>query len=258
MANSPISLEYYPKVPANKLALAKQKITTNKENWDAPFFMDVYAYADLNEFRQILEPFLNDENLKKLIILGTGGSYQTMKGLSLLSQKKIYFIASSRPYELNQVLAETSPADSVVIPISRAGNTLDVNSTINLFKDYKMIALSSLGAMYEIVQQLNATIIPFPDLSGRFAVSVCSVLLVPALLANIDVEQIQKGLEDGYNDFKELDNDENNLALVYAAFLELLYQKGFRNIFSMPYSQWLEGLVGLFVQEISESEWKRK
>ena len=41
MANSPISLEYYPKVPANKLALAKQKITTNKENWDAPFFMDV-------------------------------------------------------------------------------------------------------------------------------------------------------------------------------------------------------------------------
>ena len=83
-----------------------------------------------------------------------------------------------------------------MIPNSRAGNTFNVNSTINLFKDYKMIALSSLGAMYEIVQQLNTTIIPVPDLSGKFAPSVCSVLLVPALLANINVEQIQKGLEE--------------------------------------------------------------
>ena len=33
----------------------------------------MYAYADLNEFRQILEPFLNDENLKKLIIWEQGG-----------------------------------------------------------------------------------------------------------------------------------------------------------------------------------------
>lgn len=256
MVEKPLTLEYYPAVSNEMLNDAKSKIEANKTKWDAPFFMDVYKYGDLDEFKQILKPFLEDSKLENIIILGTGGSYQTMKGLSLLGKKKIYFIASSRPKELNKVLKKTSPQNSVVIPISRAGNTLDVNSTINLFKDYKMIALSSQGAMYDLVKKLNATIIPVPDLSGRFAASICSVVFVPAILAGIDVIQFQKGLDDAYQSLKNLDSLASNPALCYATFLFGLYNKGYRNVFSMPYSKWLEGVVGLFVQEISESSGK--
>jgi glucose-6-phosphate isomerase len=258
MPENPIELEYYPKLPQELLKKAVDKINENKSNWEDPFFMDVYGYADLAHFKELCKPYLEDPNLKNLIILGTGGSYQTMKALSLFAKKNIHFLYSSRPHELSEVLFRTLPENSLIIPISRGGKTIDVNSILPLFKEYKILALSSQGPMNDMVKKFNATILPVPDLSGRFAASVCSVMLVPALISGIKVDQVQKGLEDGYVLFKNLDtsNLDLNIALQYAVFVYHLYQKGYRNIFSMPYSQWLEGLTGLLVQEISESTGK--
>ncbi|QEE17915.2 hypothetical protein DSAG12_03753 [Promethearchaeum syntrophicum] len=258
MPENPLELEYYPIVPQELLKRAIDKINENKSHWDEPFFMDVYGYADLAHFKEICTPFLEDPSLKNLIILGTGGSYQTMKALSLFAKKKIHFLYSSRPHELSEVLFRTLPSDSLVIPISRGGKTIDVNSILPLFKEYKILALSSQGPMNDMVKKFNATILPVPDLSGRFAASVCSVMLVPALISGIKVEQVQKGLEDGYALYKNLDksNIDLNSALQFAVYAYHLIKKGYRNIFSMPYSQWLEGLTGLFVQEISESTGK--
>ncbi len=261
MPEIPIELEYYPKLPQELLTKAVDKIKENKSNWDDPFFMDVYGYADLAHFKEICKPYIEDLNLKNLIIIGTGGSYQTMKALSLFTKKNIHFLYSSRPHELSEVLFRTLPADSLVIPISRGGKTIDVNSILPLFKEYKILALSSQGPMNDMVKKINATILPVPDLSGRFAASVCSVMLVPALISGINVEQVQKGLEDGYTLFKNLDESDKsnfdiNSALQFAVYVYHLYKKGYRNIFSMPYSQWLEALTGLFVQEISESTGK--
>ena len=49
---------------------------------------------------------------------------------------------------------------------------------------------------------------------------------------------------------------ENHLAIELATFLFNLYKKGYKMVFSMPYSKNLEGSVGLFVQGISESTGK--
>lgn len=255
MVELPLELEYYPSVSEEMKEFARKEINTNAAHWEAPFFMDVYAYANIEEFKAVCKPFLDDPNLKNIIILGTGGSYQTMKALSLFSEKNIIFLTSSRPHELAKVLSETKPEDSVVLPISRAGKTLDINSILGSFKDYKMIALSSQGPMYDLVKNLNAKIVDVPDLSGRFAASVCSVGLLPAILAKIEIEDFQKGLADAYAVFKDLKNSAN-IAFDYAVFLDRIYKKGYRNIFSMPYSEWLEGSAGLFVQEISESSGK--
>jgi glucose-6-phosphate isomerase len=255
MVELPVDLEFYPSVSEELKDFARKEITTNAAHWEAPFFMDVYAYANIEDFKAVCKPYLEDPKIKNIIILGTGGSYQTMKALSLFSEKNLVFLTSSRPHELAKVLSETKPDDSVVLPISRAGKTLDVNSILGSFKEYKMIALSSQGPMFDLVKKLNATIVDVPDLSGRFAASVCSVGLLPAILAKIDVEEFQKGLADAYTLFKDLKNS-SNIALEYAVFLDKIYKKGFRNIFSMPYSEWLEGAAGLFVQEISESSGK--
>ena len=128
MLNTVLKLEYYPQVPKHILDNAITTIQTNKSHWDPPFFMDVYKYANLTEFTKVCQPFINDPNLQNLIILGTGGSFQTMKALELFSNKHIYFLTSSRPHELAKVLTATTPADSIVIPISRGGKTLDIDS----------------------------------------------------------------------------------------------------------------------------------
>ncbi len=251
-----LKLECYPNPTKEDLEKAVITIKQNSSKWDYPFFMDVYAHSDVKHFKEIVDLYLNNDQIKNVIILGTGGSIQTILALQNFSKKCIIPITSSRPHELKWALEHTSPKDSVVIPISRAGNTLDVNSVINLFREYPMIALSSMGQMYELVKSLNATILPVPDLSGRFAASVCSVALVPALVCGIDVNEFMKGLDDGYRVFKDLNHIEHNLALKYATFLFNLYNKGYRNVFSMPYSSYLEGAVGLLIQEISESSGK--
>ena len=73
------------------------------------------------------------DDIKNVIILGTGGSIQTLLALKHLSKKKIFPITSSRAVELKGCLDKTSPNDSIVIPISRGGETLDINSTIGIF-----------------------------------------------------------------------------------------------------------------------------
>jgi glucose-6-phosphate isomerase len=110
--------------------------------------------------------------------------------------------------------------------------------------------------MYEYLKKKNIPILPVPDLSGRFAGSVSNVALVPAYLAGIDIEAFLKGLDAAYKRYRNLEDFDQNFALQLAAHLYAHYQKGYRNCFVMPYSSYLEGAAGLFVQEISESSGK--
>ncbi|MHA1341857.1 MAG: hypothetical protein ACTSRZ_04955 [Promethearchaeota archaeon] len=251
-----LELEFYPELNNNLFKKAVEIIQQNSSKWAKPFFIDVYNYSDIEKFKEICLPFLKKPNFRNIIILGTGGSIQTSLALCKLFDKKLYPIVSSRPEELREVLNNCKPEESVVLPISRGGKTLDVNSTLDLFKEYPMIGLSSQGPMFEYLKSRNIPILDVPDLSGRFAASVCSVGLVPALLGGIDIEYFLKKLDTAYKIFKDLSDVQNNIALQYATFLKVVYNNGYSNIFNMPYSSLLEGLVGLFVQELSESSGK--
>jgi glucose-6-phosphate isomerase len=107
--------------------------------------------------------------------------------------------------------------------------------------------------MYKILKKKNTTIMDIPDLSGRFAGSISNVGLVPAYVAGIKIDNFLNGLELGYKLFM---NKDINKSLEFAVFLFELYKRGYKLTFSMPYSKNLEGSVGLFVQEISESTGK--
>ena len=251
----PLLVEFYPEVPLDKLSAAVKLIAKNAPQYDAPFFMEPDKYINMGEIKEICDPFIA-KGIQNVIVLGTGGSIQTLLALQNLAPRRIVPIPSSRPSELKQALETTSPADSVVVPISRGGETLDINSTISRFKEYPMLALSSRGAMFDLVSSLGATIMDVPDLSGRFAGSCTNVGIVPAYLAGIDVDELLGGLKAGYENFGPETAVNENPAKALAAYLFSLYKGGFRNVFSMVYSRWLEGAVGLFVQEISESSGK--
>jgi len=252
--NTKIKLECYPEITDAIINDTINIIKKNKETWDPPFFFDTSTYLDLPKIRKTVDQY-NIANLENIIILGTGGSIQTFLALKHLAKKKIFPITSSRAIELKGCLDKTSPDNSIVIPISRGGETLDVNSTIGTFikKGYKFIGLSSTGTMHEILKKIECPILDVPNLSGRYAGSVTNVGIVPAYLAGINIEAFLNGLKDGYKIFSKY---ERQPAIELAAFLFDLYKKGYKVIFSMPYSKNLEGLVGLWVQGLSESTGK--
>ena len=254
LMNPPV-FELYPSLPAEKLRDAAELVEKNQAKFDSPFFMEPYKHVDLTEIKKVCDPFLA-KGVKNVIVLGTGGSIQTLLALQYLAPRRIVPLPSSRPSELKEALKTTSPKDSVVLPISRGGETLDVNSTLSLFKNYPMIALSARGAMFNLVRSLNATIMDVPDLSGRFAGACTNVGIVPAYLAGINVKKFLDGTVAGYKSSNPTVPIEQNPAKKFAVYLYFLHKKGFTNVFSMPYSRWLDGSVGLFVQEISESTGK--
>lgn len=249
-----IKFEYYPELPETIISEAIKTIGESKDKWDLPFFRDTNSYLNLDEIKQKAGQFQN-EKIKNIIVLGTGGSIQTLSALKHLSKKKIFPVPSSRAVELSGCLDKTKREDSIVIPISRGGETLDVNSTIGIFlkEGYQFLGLSSQGSMNDILKGIGCPILDVPDLSGRFAGSISSVGIVPAYLAGLDIDAFLQGLRIGYNTY--VDNTDND-ALKFAAYLYTLYKKGYKVVFSMPYSKNLEGIVGLLVQEISESTGK--
>ncbi len=251
-----LNFEYYPKINANLMEKLISISKSNKHHWDPPFFTDTETYIDMGAIHQASKGFLN-EKIKNVIVLGTGGSIQTLLALRHLSKKNLYSITSSRAVELKRCLDATDPENSVVIPISRGGETLDVNSTIGIFlkNNYKFLGLSSKGTMRQILEKIGCPILEVPDVSGRFAGSISNVGIVPAFLLGVNIEDFLKGLTDAYKEFMGFDD---NPAFRFAAFLYNLYEKGYKTVFSMPYSLNLEGSVGLFVQETSESTGKNE
>jgi glucose-6-phosphate isomerase len=249
-----VKFECYPDIIETMIKDSINTIKNNKENWDPPFFFDTKSYLDMSKIRKTTDQYITD-NLKNIIILGTGGSIQTFLALKHLAKRKIFPITSSRTVELKGCLEKTSPSNSLVIAISRGGETLDVNSTIGIFlrKGYPFLGLSSMGTMYKILEDKQIPILDVPDLSGRYAGSISNVAIVPAYLAGINVEDFLNGLEEGYKIFSI--NDDNP-AIELSTFLFNLYKKNYKTVFSMPYSKNLEGSVGLWVQGISESTGK--
>jgi len=252
--NSYFDFEYYPKINPKIIERNKQTIISNRNKWESPFFTDTTSYLDLVKIKDVTKDYIN-EKIKNVIVLGTGGSIQTLLALKHLAKKKLYHITSSRAVELKNCLDTTNPEESIVIPISRGGETLDVNSTIGTFlkKGYNFLGLSSKGTMYNILNKIGCPILEVPDLSGRFAGSISNVGILPSYLLGINITEFLKGLSDGYDKFMHF---HENPALEFSSFLYGLYLKGYINVFSMPYSTTVEGSVGLFVQEISESTGK--
>jgi glucose-6-phosphate isomerase len=250
-----LELEYYPRISQSHLSTLIALIKENKPHWGAPFFMDVYSHVDLEKIHEVCDPIMETPP-ENLIVLGTGGSIQTMMALEGFTQCNFIPVVSSRPRELATILQFCEPEESFVIPISRGGNTLDVNSTLDIFSSYPMLGLSSQGPMFEYLKKKKIPILPVPDLSGRFAASVTNVALVPAYLAGIDIEKFLAASEKAYTLYRNLDNPNENIALQFASHIYTQYKNGYRNCFVMPYSSYLEGSAGLFVQEISESSGK--
>ena len=78
--NSYFDFEYYPKIEPKIIEKNEQIIISNRDKWESPFFTDTTSYLDLAKIEGVAKEYAN-EKIKNVIVLGSGGSIQTLIAL---------------------------------------------------------------------------------------------------------------------------------------------------------------------------------
>ncbi len=84
--NPYFGFEYYPKINTKVIERHEQFIISNRDKWESPFFTDTTSYLNLAKIEDAAKEYA-DEKIKNIIVLGTGGSVQTLLALKHLAKK---------------------------------------------------------------------------------------------------------------------------------------------------------------------------
>jgi len=203
----------------------------------------------LDELRQVQTGGYDD-----LIVVGNGGSVTTFRGLTHAHNTAVrtHIDTSMEPARLQQLQDRTDPASTLVVAVSKSGETRGVLESLQYFleAEYPAAAVTTDhdSTLRDLVAEHGLDVWPHPDIGGRFSGGTMSALL-PATLAGIDVEPFVEGLHTGYN---ELWNTESPVARFGTALHEL-EQDGVTDVFAPVYSYRLFGYHPLLVQLIHET-----
>ncbi len=221
------------------------KVNVDKVNQTSDW-SEVFDYREnIDNLLSTLQPF---QNAKNIILVGNGGSitsYDAYLG-ALGTQKKSYTLWTMEPDFIKEVKDNCPPEESVVVAVSKSGNTLGLIETLSAFLNYKVIAVTNPteGTLCQIAKKMNWTIIEHPAIGGRFSGGTSSAF-VPAILAGLDVTKIQDGLERGY----QMKTDAYSLS----KYLFDLEKKGYNEVYVPIYSNRLKNFQNLIIQLMHES-----
>jgi glucose-6-phosphate isomerase len=217
-------------------------------------------------FSQYIPDFKNIEKLaskykkkKNIIIIGNGGSITSFNYFytALGSKTKIHIIATMEPDVLNSTRKICNKKDTVILTISKSGNTVGVIESLVYFIDYPSIIIiteNKKSALKEIQEKYSFEFIEHPPIGGRYSGFTPSGLL-PAAISGMDIKRIWKGAEKAY---KIYGPNKNNKAVELASMLYELDKKGYNEIFMPIYSSKLLGSKDIITQLIHESVGKKQ
>ncbi len=194
--------------------------------------------------------------IENLIIIGRGGSVSTFRafweGLGINKyQKKVYIIDTADPDFINSVRKKASAQSSLVIAISKSGNTIDVIENLLCFSGYQTVVITSRtqdNALFGFASKKGFQVIDHQEIGGRYS-GLTEVSLVPATICGFQVEEIIKGGGEGYKKFTVTGNEAEKLALI----VKYYARKGLSEIFWPIYSKGLVAFSELIMQLIHES-----
>ncbi|MFB6245806.1 MAG: hypothetical protein ABEJ03_05675 [Candidatus Nanohaloarchaea archaeon] len=220
-----------------------------------PGFVEAEPDLDLVESR-------TDLDYEKLIVIGNGGSITSFRAFfyAFISEvdTEVRLVTTTDPDYLNRISKETSSEDTLVVAVSKSGETATVVESLLYFlkRDYDAFAVTSdnEGALREIVERKDLDWIAHRDVGGRFS-GLTETALAPAALAGIDVREIRKGGEQMY---RRLSPEKNyNPALNVASALYDAQKRGFNEVFAGFYSSRMLGFKPLLVQLMHETVCKQ-
>jgi glucose-6-phosphate isomerase len=198
---------------------------------------------------------------KNIIMIGYGGSVTSFKAIhdalrEHTSNKKIFVLDTVDPDYFKEVMQQCPKNDTLVIAISKSGNTLGVIQSLFFFQEYKIITITSEdeedNGLFAIAKKRKLPNFPHPNIGGRFSART-STLFLPAFLLGYDIEAIEYGLQTSYSKYHEQVPITKNLALYTAAKLNTFEKRGFNTLYFPLYSKKLNGFMELITQLIHES-----
>lgn len=204
---------------------------------------------DFELMQQISKEYQQYPNI---LIIGHGGSITSIYGfynaLKYQATKQMYFLSTVDPDYIHELKQKLNPKDTLVISVSKSGETVTQIEMMMPFINYPMLIItgksSSLRALGE---KIGAKIILHPTIGGRYT-GLTEVALLPAALAGLDVKGLYAGAEKFYEVFEK-----ENLAWKAASVLYQLEQKGFVDVFMPFYAHNLFPMSNVIVQLCHES-----
>lgn len=189
-------------------------------------------------------------HFQNILVIGHGGSITSFMGFYhvLPHQKNIRILSTVDPDYIERLKLELRPADTLVIAISKSGETVTQLEALMQFIKYPLLFITRKGSTLEqIGLKAGAKIISHPEISGRFT-AFTEVGLAPAAICGINVEKLYEGAEQFYKNYRT-----GNIAMNAAQMMYALENKGFVDIYVPFYSHELFAFRNLIVQLCHES-----
>lgn len=188
----------------------------------------------------------------KIVVIGHGGSITSFEGMYYALQEKVtkqaFFVSTVDPDYLAKIKQLTTPEDTVVVAISKSGQTVTQLEALAQFLDYPLVVVTGVaGPLADIAHVQNAKVLIHPPIGGRFT-GLTEVGLLPAMLCGLDVEEIYRGAQKIYADFNQ-----DNLAYQAANVFWQLEQQGIVDVFMPIYSEAMRPFANLIIQLCHES-----
>lgn len=190
---------------------------------------------------------------KNLLIIGHGGSITSFYGfyhaLEDQSTKKVEFINTVDPDFISNIKKNYDKSDSLVIGISKSGDTVTQLEAMLHFLDYPLLIISTKGStLYQIGERLGATLLDHPPVGGRFT-GFTEVALLPAALCGFEIKEMFSGALEYYQYFGS-----DNLAWRAASVISQLEQEqDYIGVFMPFYTHYLYPFSHVIVQLCHES-----
>lgn len=219
---------------------------------DEPDFVSVEP--DIDRIKEVKQQY----DYENLVVIGNGGSITSFRAYlyAFLGEtgKNVRLVTTMDPDYLNNLTDDLDPEETLVMPISKSGETVGVIESLMHFvnRDYQVCAVTSDndGALRQIVETNDYGFIEHRDVGGRFS-GLTETALAPALFSGIDIEEIRKGGEEMYE--KLSPKMQYNPALNVASALYNAEEEGFQEVFAPFYSTRIFGFYPLMVQLMHET-----
>ncbi len=188
-----------------------------------------------------------------IVIVAHGGSINSFYGLynALVdaTSLRVHFLSTTDPDYIFQLKQKLSPDHTLIIAISKSGETVTQLEALTHFLQFKLMVITSPDTpLYDIGVRMNAQLVPHPPIGGRYT-GMTEVALLPAALCGFNIKELFAGAQEYYRLFNE-----DNLAWRAASILwQLERDHNYFGVFMPFYSHYLFPFSQLIVQLCHES-----
>jgi glucose-6-phosphate isomerase len=193
------------------------------------------------------------EKYSNILVVAHGGSVSSFYGLYHafidVSTKKVRFLNTTDPDYIDHLKSKISTEDTLVIAISKSGDTVTQLEALLHFLDYPLMVISTPGStLYQMGEKLGATLVTHPPIGGRYT-GMTEVALIPAALCGLDVKEMYAGALEYFNNF----NKDNPAWQAASMLWQLERDSGYVGVFMPFYSHYLFPFSQVIVQLCHES-----